>query len=127
MSCSFIHHRRRVAPPSPATSSLHRIRHLLPRIQLCPTPLTKTKTKSLSSLHRRQNLSSLQPLLDLEDNELGIVSIANYRIRLNFSSKVGVRSKFLDLEKLRAFWTICRSNPDLPADVLAAAADMRED
>ncbi|GAB2290583.1 hypothetical protein Dimus_024864 [Dionaea muscipula] len=55
-----------------------------------------------------------------------IISIADYRIRLNFSSKVGVRSNFLDLGKLRTFWTACHSDPDLPADVLAAVADMRE-
>ncbi|GAB2282000.1 hypothetical protein Dimus_016563 [Dionaea muscipula] len=55
-----------------------------------------------------------------------IISIDDYRIRLNLESKLGVHSNYLDLEQLRTFWNICRSTPDFPYDVQVAVADMRE-
>ncbi|GAB2296583.1 hypothetical protein Dimus_030694 [Dionaea muscipula] len=55
-----------------------------------------------------------------------IISIGDVRIRLNLESKLGVRSNYLDVEKLRTFWNVCRSTPDFPYDVQVAVAGVRE-
>ncbi|GAB2277141.1 hypothetical protein Dimus_011849 [Dionaea muscipula] len=55
-----------------------------------------------------------------------IISIGDVRIRLNLESKLGVCSNYLDLEKLRIFWNVCRFSPDFPHDVRVAVADVRE-
>ncbi|GAB2271390.1 hypothetical protein Dimus_006230 [Dionaea muscipula] len=55
-----------------------------------------------------------------------IVCIEDYRIRLNLSSKLGLRSHNLDLDKLEPYWNVCRTLPDLPTDVLAVAANIAE-
>ncbi|GAB2265417.1 hypothetical protein Dimus_000474, partial [Dionaea muscipula] len=55
-----------------------------------------------------------------------IVCIEDYRIRLNLSSKLGLRSHNLDLDKLKAYWNVCRTLLDFPTDVLTAAFNIVE-
>ncbi|GAB2271991.1 hypothetical protein Dimus_006817 [Dionaea muscipula] len=55
-----------------------------------------------------------------------IVSIDDYRIGLNPSSKPEMPSHKLDMDKLQTFWKVCRMSPNFSNDVITAVAGLTE-